>query len=134
MQNCHHAYSKGIELIKIPSNKCLHKAWNFLHNFSSLSQSFFEWSFDKNSTKGKLFTYIDPFSVSKTTRELLLKWSDEPVKLSTEVKMPQFVVEDVIAEACDESSVMGKFFYSHSQKCYTKCHYIKWVATYIYIA
>jgi len=48
-------------------------------------------------------------SFSKTTRELLLKWSDEPVKLSTEVKMPQFVVEDVIAEACDESSVMGNY-------------------------
>ena len=52
-------------------------------------------------------TYLD-FSVSKTTRELLLKWSNEPVRLSSEVKMPQFLVENVIAESCDESSVMGK--------------------------
>ena len=48
------------------------------------------------------------FSVSKTTRELLLKWSSEPVQLSSEVKMPQFLVENVIAESCDESSVMGE--------------------------
>ena len=48
------------------------------------------------------------FAVSKTTRELLLKWSDEPVRLSSEVKMPQFLVEDVIAESCDESAVMGE--------------------------
>ena len=53
------------------------------------------------------FIYLD-FSVSKTTRELLLKWSNEPVRLSSEVKMPQFLVENVIAESCDESSVMGK--------------------------
>ena len=49
------------------------------------------------------------FAVSKTTRELLLKWSDEPVRLSSEVKMPQFLVEDVIAESCDESAVMGEY-------------------------
>lgn len=48
------------------------------------------------------------FAVSKTTRELLLKWSDDPVRLSSEVKMPQFLVEDVIAESCDESAVMGE--------------------------
>ena len=54
------------------------------------------------------------FSVSKTTRELLLKWSNEPVQLSTEVKMPQFLVENVIAESCDESSVMGESL----QTCY----------------
>ena len=48
------------------------------------------------------------FSVSKTTRELLLKWGNDPVQLSTEVKMPQFLVEEVIAESCDETSVMGE--------------------------
>ena len=47
-------------------------------------------------------------SVSKTTKELLLNWTNDPVRLSSEVKMPQFLVEDVIAEACDESAVMGK--------------------------
>lgn len=48
-------------------------------------------------------------SFSKTTRELLLKWSSEPVKLSSEVKMPQFLVQDVIAEECEESAVMGNY-------------------------
>ena len=48
------------------------------------------------------------FSVSKTTRELLLKWGNDPVQLSSEVKMPQFLVEEVIAESCDETSVMGE--------------------------
>ena len=48
------------------------------------------------------------FSVSKTTRELLLKWGNDPVQLSSEVKMPQFLVEEVIAETCDETSVMGE--------------------------
>ena len=46
--------------------------------------------------------------VSKTMRELILKWSPEPVKLSPEVKMPQFRVENVIAETCDESAVLGE--------------------------
>ena len=36
-------------------------------------------------------------------------WSTEPVKLSFEVKMPQFQVEDVLAEQCDEAAVMGEF-------------------------
>ena len=29
------------------------------------------------------------------------------MKLSPEVKMPQFKVQDVIAEECDESAVLG---------------------------
>ena len=37
-----------------------------------------------------------------------MNWTNDPVRLSSEVKMPQFLVEDVIAEACDESAVMGK--------------------------
>ena len=108
---------------------------------------------------------LDLFSVSKTTRELLLKWSNEPVRLSSEVspqklklilnynwlylsvcvcmsfqklntthktntinrqlmmicvwfqfqvKMPQFLVEDVIAETCDETAIMGeRNFWKH---------------------
>ena len=59
--------------------------------------------------------YKRVFSVSKTTRELLLKWGNDPVQLSTEVKMPQFLVEEVIAESCDETSVMGESL----QSCYT---------------
>ena len=53
--------------------------------------------------------------VSKTTRELILKWSPQPVKLSPEVKMPQFKVQDVIAEECDDSAVLGETF-SHLTK------------------
>ena len=52
--------------------------------------------------------YYSYFSVSKTTRELVLKWSAQPVKLSPEVKMPQFKVQDVIAEECDEAAVLGE--------------------------
>ena len=37
-----------------------------------------------------------------------MKWSPEPVKLSPEVKMPQFLVENVIAETCDDSAVLGE--------------------------
>lgn len=48
-------------------------------------------------------------SFSKTTKELLLNWTNDPVRLSSEVKMPQFLVEDVIAESCDESAVMGNY-------------------------
>ena len=52
--------------------------------------------------------FTSHFPVSKTTRELVLKWSPQPVKLSPEVKMPQFKVQDVIAEECDESAVLGE--------------------------
>ena len=52
-------------------------------------------------------------SVSKTMRELRLEWSTEPVQLSPEVKMPQFLVESVLAETCDESAVLGKDYYLH---------------------
>ena len=37
----------------------------------------------------------------------MLKWSEDPVRLSSEVKMPQFKVENVIAEKCDDSAVIG---------------------------
>lgn len=48
-------------------------------------------------------------SFSKTMKELILRWSPDPVKLSPEVKMPQFLVENVIAETCDESAVLGNY-------------------------
>jgi len=50
-------------------------------------------------------------SFSKTTRELVLNWLDagKAVKLSPEVKMPQFVVEEVVAELCDEAAVLGNY-------------------------
>ena len=40
----------------------------------------------------------------------MLKWSPQPVKLSPEVKMPQFKVQEVIAEECDDSAVLGETF------------------------
>ena len=50
-------------------------------------------------------------SVSKTTKELQLAWKSDvaPVTLSPEVKMPQFIVQNVLAELCDEAAVLGKF-------------------------
>ena len=55
------------------------------------------------------FAYIS-FSVSKTTRELLLEWNHlEPVDLSSDLKMPQFKVEEVETDICEESSLIGKF-------------------------
>ena len=47
-------------------------------------------------------------TVSKTLRELVLEWSEEPVTLSQEVKMPQFTVKSVVAGHCQEWSVMGE--------------------------
>ena len=53
------------------------------------------------------FAYIS-FSVSKTTRELLLEWNHlEPVNLSSDMKMPQFKVEEVETDICEESSMIG---------------------------
>jgi len=48
-------------------------------------------------------------SFSKTLRELVLEWSEEPVTLSQEVKMPQFTVKSVVAGHCQEWSVMGNY-------------------------
>ena len=70
--------------------------------------------------------HIILIAVSKTTRELLLKWGNEPVRLSSEVKMPQFLVENVIAESCDESSVMGESssYISHSYLLHVILQYL----------
>ncbi|CAB4055733.1 unnamed protein product [Lepeophtheirus salmonis] len=47
-------------------------------------------------------------SFSKTTRELLLIWnSDIPVDLSSDLRMPQFTVEQVETDNCEESSLIG---------------------------
>lgn len=48
--------------------------------------------------------------VSKTTRELLLEWNKwSPVDLSADLKMPQFTVEDVVTDKCEESSLIGNY-------------------------
>ena len=50
------------------------------------------------------------FIVSKTTRELLLLWHESsPVDLSSDLKMPQFTVEEVVTDKCEESSMIGKY-------------------------
>ncbi len=47
--------------------------------------------------------------VSKTTRELLLEWkNEESVYLSSDLKMPQFTVERVVTDHCEESSLIGR--------------------------
>ena len=49
------------------------------------------------------------FVVSKTTRELLLEWNKRsPVDLSSDLKLPQFTVERVVTDKCEESSLIGK--------------------------
>ena len=48
-------------------------------------------------------------AVSKTTRELLLEWNiRSPVDLSSDLKLPQFTVSDVVTDKCEESSLIGK--------------------------
>lgn len=50
------------------------------------------------------------FSVSKTTRELILEWNQRsPVDLSSDLKMPQFTVESVVTDKCEESSLIGNY-------------------------
>jgi len=49
-------------------------------------------------------------SFSKTTRELLLEWNQRsPVDLSSDLKMPQFTVESVVTDKCEESSLIGNY-------------------------
>merc|ERR1711963_99144 len=49
-------------------------------------------------------------SFSKTTRELLLEWNKRsPVDLSSDLKMPQFTVESVVTDKCEESSLIGNY-------------------------
>ena len=50
------------------------------------------------------------FSVSKTTRELLLKWNthSKSVELSADLKLPQFTVERVETGHCEEGSLIGE--------------------------
>ena len=51
------------------------------------------------------------FSVSKTTKELILKWKeDKPVDISHEVKMPQFEIFKVNPAKCEETFHIGKCF------------------------
>jgi hypothetical protein len=49
------------------------------------------------------------FAVSKTTKELVLKWKeDNPVDISSEVKMPQFELFRIVPSKCQETFHIGK--------------------------
>ena len=59
----------------------------------------------------KSFTNISSSSsVSKTTRELQLFWSEshDPVSVATDLKMPQFTIEKVAPTVCNEQFHMGE--------------------------
>ena len=50
------------------------------------------------------------FTVSKTTKELILRWkNDLPVDISSEVKMPQFEIFKVNPAQCEETFHIGKY-------------------------
>ena len=62
---------------------------------------------------GSIFiTYIFlQFSVSKTTKELLLTWEstdDKPVIVAEDLRMPQFEMQKIANEKCHETNHMGK--------------------------
>ena len=49
------------------------------------------------------------FTVSKTTKELVLRWKeDNPIDISDEVKMPQFEIFRIVASKCQETMHIGK--------------------------
>ena len=49
--------------------------------------------------------------VSKTTKELVLRWKDDgaPIDISDEVKMPQFEIFKIVDTRCQETMHIGKF-------------------------
>ena len=50
------------------------------------------------------------FVVSKTTKELVLRWKDDgaPIDISDEVKMPQFEIFKIVDTRCQETMHIGK--------------------------
>ena len=63
------------------------------------------------------FTSADSvfFSVSKTMKELELKWKkDKPIKMYKDLRMPQFEITNINDTICQESFHIGKIvFYSY---------------------
>ena len=52
---------------------------------------------------------LNAISVSKTTTELNLKWSDiSPVKLYDKLKLPQFLITNVSTSLCKETFHIGE--------------------------
>ena len=51
---------------------------------------------------------LSPHAVSKTTKELVLRWKDHlGVDISSEVKMPQFEIFKVLPAKCQETFHIG---------------------------
>mgnify|MGYP002051845334 CR=1 FL=1 len=66
------------------------------------------WMEAKDFMNSQWFLHVF-FSVSKTTKELILKWKeDKPVDISHEVKMPQFEIFKVNPAKCEETFHIGK--------------------------
>ena len=51
-------------------------------------------------------------TVSKTTKELVLRWKDDgaPIDISDEVKMPQFEIFKIVDTRCQETMHIGKLY------------------------
>ena len=51
-------------------------------------------------------------TVSKTTKELVLRWKDDgaPIDISDEVKMPQLEIFKIVDTRCQETMHIGKLF------------------------
>ena len=56
-----------------------------------------------------LFVFSSASAVSKTTKELILRWKEHKgVDISSEVKMPQFEIFKVIPAKCQETFHIGE--------------------------
>ena len=74
----------------------------------------------KNKTYRRRWKIICPtinprlfFSVSKTTKELLLSWDkdkthEDPVTVAQDLRLPQFEMEKITTNRCHETNHMGK--------------------------
>ena len=57
----------------------------------------------------KVAKKVSQLAVSKTTKELILRWKEEnPVDISGEVKMPQFEIFKIVPARCQETFHIGK--------------------------
>ena len=49
------------------------------------------------------------FTVSKTTKELILEWENQqPVIVAEDLRMPQFEMQKITMNKCHETNHMGK--------------------------
>ena len=59
----------------------------------------------------RIIISFSSFIVSKTTKELVLRWKDDgaPIDISDEVKMPQFEIFKIVDTRCQETMHIGNF-------------------------